>query len=126
MPPQQIPEGELFSRVYLREPTPLRDSPRFRTRLYGYIAQYLWDFRNDFVEIIIRELGISIPTFQTSTNYYEWHILGFFTDSELRDILDSISLGCAGYEGKTRNVEGTSLARLCSKSISGGELRIQA
>ena len=92
MTDNQLPEGQLFSRVYLRRNEPLRDSQRFRTRLSGYFFENFWDLRHDFVKTVQRELGVTIPIFQNLVNTYDWNISAFFATAELRDILDSISL----------------------------------
>lgn len=103
MTDNQAPEGQLFSRVYLRRNEPLRDSQRFRTRLTGYFLDNFWDLRRDFIKAVKRELGVTVPVFAVTTQSYEWNIPAFFASAELRDILDSISLTIAILRMKHQN-----------------------
>lgn len=94
MTDKKIPEGQLFSRVYLLRNQPLRDSQRFRTRLSGYFNEHFWDLRNEFASAIQRELGavVQVSELNTPVKTFMYNIPMFLASAELRDILDSISL----------------------------------
>ena len=86
MSKKEPPEGQLFSRVYLERTEPARDSPRFRTRIYGYYAQH-FSSPNNLAEHIATELGVEVPT---SNGFYNFQQL--FLHAQVRDVLDTISL----------------------------------
>ena len=76
----------LFSRVYLRPDTPIRDSVRFRTR----VESQFYDAAPDRLTLGARiesELGVRVP--RSARGYY-WP--PFFEKAEMRDVLDTITL----------------------------------
>ena len=106
MATKEIPTGELFSRVYLERTAPVRDSPRFRTRLDGFFYQNLYDHRGQLSDEITTELGVSLnTTFGGGPD-----LTLFFATAEIRDILDTISL-------ITRILQGRNYYGLCNRWI---------
>jgi hypothetical protein len=96
----QTEEGDevLFSRAYLKEPSALRDSLRFRRRLFGWFSQNLTGSEYlRFAYDVIEELGASIAQYKVAGPYET-----FFIEGELRDVLDSITLmGKVCGDGRT-------------------------
>src|SRR5687768_9315366 len=81
-------EGELFSRVYLKPTTVLRDSERFRRRLWAWFSETLTtDEVLVFSSLARQELGCGMPVSRYPSSYGD-----FFTKGELRDVLDSVSI----------------------------------
>ena len=83
-----LESGALFSRVYLREESVLRDSERFRRRLHAWFSEHL--YKSDielFSSLVKQELGASISSSAYATQYQS-----FFLEAPVRDVLDCISL----------------------------------
>lgn len=76
----------LFSRVYLRPATPLRDSARFRTRVESQFYDTISE-RSALADRIESELGVRV---KRGYKGYLWNL--FFEEAELRDVLDTITL----------------------------------
>lgn len=76
-----------FSLLYLDRSEPVQDSPRFRMRLYAYFSEHLDFLGGQFVQVIKKELGVEVPV-----SFGEYAFEKFFTHSETRDILDTITL----------------------------------
>jgi hypothetical protein len=88
MPKINKDEGIRFSLLYLERLTPVQDSERFRNRLAAYYEQYLVEwYRDAIVKDIQREIGAKIPIIPGG-----YSVARFFTDNELRDVLDSVTL----------------------------------
>ncbi len=96
-----VPEGELFSRLYFERGAPMRDSMTFRTRLSAYLEQNHWhDFR-EIAEFIKRELGLVVPPRGgTMAVYYD--VPGFVMSTRIHSLCDSITLIWRLIEEKNR------------------------
>ena len=81
-------EGIRFSLLYLERSTPARDSQRFRNRLAVYYRDNLNDYYKDNTRKVIElETGAKVPWV-----VMDYSIPEFIMHSELRDVLDSITL----------------------------------
>lgn len=81
-------KGNRFSLLYLERGTPVRDSKRFRIRLYAMMRDLctqddLWPFS----KMIRSRLGVIVPS-----GYHGSHWNEFFESAEIRDILDCITI----------------------------------
>ena len=83
----ETPVGKRFSFLYLERGKPVQDSERFRKRLSMFAIKTLEDYQSRFYELTALELGVTID--QKS---YEPYFSAFFERSELRDLLDAITL----------------------------------
>lgn len=81
-------KGERFSQVYLTTAELLEDSLRFRRRLA--IPASKISGSNGLADLIHSELGIRVPVTGGYQSHYDWE--RFFEKTELRDVLDSITL----------------------------------
>jgi hypothetical protein len=80
--------GKRFSLLYLDRSKTLRDSERFRNRLAAFYWKELHKyFGEDIRRAIQLEIGAEVPFIVGSYNVSE-----FFKQSELRDLLDSITI----------------------------------
>jgi hypothetical protein len=83
-------EGQRFSFLYLDRSTKLRDSERFRNKLAAFFAQSLSrDYGTDILGAIQLEIGANVPIGRSG---YGYNISEFFKKSEIKDILDSITV----------------------------------
>ena len=87
MSAEQTPQGRRFSHVYVPRGEPVRDDPRMRHRLAALISTFQ-DFEN-FGGVIERELGTHVPSSQFG--YRDWK--KFFTEAQLVDVLDLVTVG---------------------------------
>jgi hypothetical protein len=88
MSKKEIREGQLFSRTYLEHGEPTRDSKRFRTRIQAYFNEVLAEhIEVNLANLIGSQLGVTVAWHQGYLNFQD-----FFSNAELRDILDTISL----------------------------------
>ena len=77
-----------FSLLYLDRSESLRDSKRFRNRLSAFYWESLHKYhKNRIVKSIQLEIGAEVPLIVSSYSVSE-----FFKKSELRDLLDSITV----------------------------------
>lgn len=80
--------GKRFSLLYLDRSKTLRDSARFRNRLAAFYWQSLHEYyKEDIRRAIQLEIGAEVPFIVSSYDVSE-----FFIKSELRDLLDSITI----------------------------------
>ena len=81
-------EGMRFSLLYLDRSESLRDSKRFRNRLAAFYWETLHEYyKNEIVKSIQLEIGAEVPFIVSSYSVSE-----FFKITELRDLLDSITV----------------------------------
>lgn len=88
--------GKLFSKVYLNQGAPTKDSERFRLRL----ASYYWDHLDkhhaaDLQSYYAKEGGIKVPY-----SYTSYSISDMFKENPIRDVLDAITLTFHVLNGK--------------------------
>lgn len=81
-----MPKGQLFSRIYLERSPAAADSKRFRHRLASWIGQHQHSLQ-DLARTIRNELGVS-PT-KPNTSAIDWAY--FLEHAELRDVADTIT-----------------------------------
>lgn len=80
--------GKRFSLLYLDRSKTLRDSKRFRNRLAAFYWESLHKFyESQIIRAIQSEIGAEVPFSVTS-----FSVSAFFKESELRDLLDSITV----------------------------------
>lgn len=85
------PQGRYFSRVYLERGPALSDSPRGRTRIYGYFAHLTeqpGSLRTAIAQSIRMELGVQVPI----ATYIGYDFDAFFKKADMRDVLDAITI----------------------------------
>ncbi|MCJ7508275.1 MAG: hypothetical protein MUO85_06035, partial [candidate division Zixibacteria bacterium] len=83
-------KGKKFSLLYLDRSKTLRDSKRFRNRLAAYYQENLQDSKEGSIMSAIQlEIGAEVPV-AVGISYYS--VTKFFKESELRDLLDSITV----------------------------------
>ncbi|MFI5331211.1 MAG: hypothetical protein ACHQ2F_09305 [Desulfobaccales bacterium] len=81
-------EGQRFSLLYLDRSKILRDSPRFRNRLAAFYWESLFEgYNSKIVAAIQTEIGAEVPS-----AVYGYSVPDFFKETELRDLLDSITV----------------------------------
>lgn len=80
-------EGQRFSLLYLDRSKILRDSQRFRNRLAAFYWKSLHDYQDKIVTAIHLEIGANVPT-----TAYSYDVSDFFKKTDLRDLLDSITV----------------------------------
>ena len=81
-------EGIRFSLLYLDRSKTLGDSQRFRNRLSAFYWEFLHETQqSQIVRAIQLEIGADVP-FAT----YSYSLSDFFKKTELRDLLDSITV----------------------------------
>jgi len=79
--------GKRFSLLYLDRSKTLRDSKKFRNRLAALYWESLHSYEDSIVKAIEREIGAKVPFGMSS-----YIVSQFFEQSELRDLLDSITV----------------------------------
>lgn len=80
--------GKRFSLLYLDRSKTLRDSERFRNRLATFYWKSIHEgYDWDIIQAIQLEIGAEVPSGVTS-----YSVSNFFKQSELRDLLDSITV----------------------------------
>jgi hypothetical protein len=79
MPPDQPPQGQRFSHIYIERSEPVQDSFRMRRRLASLIRDYR---SQELSQRVGRELGIS-----TGRSWYE-----LLEKCELKDVLDLVTI----------------------------------
>ncbi len=85
-----------FSQLYLERGVPSRDSARFRHRLAAYFWERLdKDHNFDCRQVFERETGAAVPFSGT-----RWIFADVFKKSELRDVLDAITITFAVMQQK--------------------------
>lgn len=86
---EDTPVGKRFSHLYMERGEPQKDSKRFRKRLSAYFNEHLdASFNSSVVKAIEQELGVDVPVLGVGYRSFEL----FFDKSELRDVLDSITV----------------------------------
>ena len=81
-------EGVRFSLLYLDRSESLKDSKRFRNRLAAFYRESLHEYdENLIVKSIQLEIGAEVPSM-----YSGYLVSDFFKKTELRDLLDSITV----------------------------------
>lgn len=81
-------KGKRFSLLYLDRSKTLRDSRRFRNRLAAYYQENLQNSKEGSILSAIQlEIGAEVPL-----GFTGYSVLKFFERSELRDLLDSITV----------------------------------
>lgn len=80
-------EGARFSQNYLHLGTPVRDSPRIRTRVSAFYSHLLSMLNKEIGAKIIQEIGASVPIRNGS-----YAMSNFWEACELRDFLDAITV----------------------------------
>lgn len=84
----ETPVGQRFSLVYLERAEPVQDSVRMRKRFATYYYQKCSESYGDkIIKAIHMDLGASVP--MTS---YSYNMHSYFSESELRDILDTVTV----------------------------------
>ena len=86
MDKEDIPIGKRFSHVYINKGEPQQDSTRLRKRLSAFCNQHFNSLIDEFAREIKLELGVDVP------HLYVYNIDDFFTQANLRDVLDSITI----------------------------------
>lgn len=82
--------GKRFSHVYIERGVPQKDSVRLRRRLSAFfVDKFRSDYGNSIAQNIHQELGVCIPVVR---GYILNDFNQFFNKSDLRDVLDSITL----------------------------------
>lgn len=85
----KMTDGQRFSQVYIERGEPSRDSIRFRNRLAAFFGEKLSrNHKGVIAASLCREAGIEIPV-RAAIGY---DMTGMFKNSELRDVLDSITI----------------------------------
>lgn len=97
MEQENIPTGELFSRVYNQRGQPTQDSAVARRRIASFIDNDS-NYESDLATLISIELGEKVPY----NGYYQWE--RFFTNASVQVFLDVITLAYrVGYYSTSRN-----------------------
>jgi hypothetical protein len=81
-----MPEGRLFSHVYLRAQDLLPDSPRFRIRLGAHLLQLAPGLQVQDLCTALRLYGLEVSTFEPE-------FLATFRSCPIGDALDAITIG---------------------------------
>lgn len=88
-------EGKKFSLLYLDRSKSLKDSKRFRNRLAAFYKEFLDTYYDDkIIESIEMEVGAVV----------NGYVPTFIKDTELRDLLDSITVIYKTLLGKDQNI----------------------
>jgi len=80
-------KGKKFSLLYLDRSKPLGDSKRFRNRLAAFYSEELNKYESYIAKAIELQIGAEVPF---GMGFYM--VSDFFRQSELRDLLDSITV----------------------------------
>jgi len=80
-------EGQRFSLLYLDRSKIFKDSQRFRNRLAAFYWKSLFKNNDKIVTAIQSEIGAEVPS-----ALYGYSITDFIKETELRDLLDSITV----------------------------------
>lgn len=81
-----IPEGKLFSRVYLRPSELIQESERARNRFANMFEELSSPERSKLADFIKAELGVQVPV---GYNGYLWE--RWCRSCEMRDLLDALT-----------------------------------
>lgn len=80
-----------FSQTYLRPTEVVANSIRFRRRLFAYHKESLFTQAVQIVSAIQKVTRTHIEYYRSVTGSYHPNLKDFFENSELRDILDSVT-----------------------------------
>src|SRR5262245_58471265 len=96
MPPDDPPQGQRFSHLYIERGEPTQDSQRMRRRLATLVSE-TEDLKSEMGTIVPRELGIAVP-------WTGWGVdwTNFFGTCSLRDALDFVTLAYQHLLNKQR------------------------
>lgn len=97
---QEIPQGQRFSHVYLERGEPTDDSPRMRRRIATLIGKT--DHLFSLGEEIEKELGIHVPVASIGFDGATYNYVKFYSECEIRDLLDSITVAYRMLEQSIR------------------------
>lgn len=89
MPDENLPTGQLFSRLYLERGKPQMDSPRFRARFVAKIDSLSFNkfgARNN----IRLELGLTVGTYGSRPTYFKFE--SFINSIAIADLLSCITI----------------------------------
>jgi hypothetical protein len=90
------PQGQLFSRTYLKRGEPIADSARMRSRLYALVKKLEW---HDGADDIHSETGTQLKYIGYG---YDWD--HFFKTAVIRDVLDSVTLLTRRFRPKIADI----------------------
>lgn len=88
---EDVPKGELFSRLYLERGAPTQDSVQFRTRLAGYLEERHDSEFGEIAQIIKREGGWVVPGYGGTMGVY-YDVPKFVMTTSILSLRDSITL----------------------------------
>jgi hypothetical protein len=83
--PEGTPIGQAFTRVYMRQAVPLRDSPRVRNRLMAAFLQLDQEADIDVAEYLRLHYGLSL------TGPYSFNFRELFSTDAIADVLDAVT-----------------------------------
>lgn len=109
MPDEDIPPGEVYSRVYHAPALAEQDSERMRRRLYELWRQEDGDTAR-FAPLLMAETGVSIRR-----QYHGFNIELFFLEAELRDVFDAITHFWRSQAGTAKQRWAAGVARIFSQ-----------
>jgi hypothetical protein len=112
--------GKRFSHVYLERGEPRADSARARHRVSSWLWGQTTTAREGLGSLIERELGIELPSSGYGTNWSD-----YFSDCELRDFLDTITITYEHFNRGGRTTVATTWLQEVKRIFHEENLRYQ-
>lgn len=121
MPEENIPKGQLYSRVYLQPTETVRDGARMRMRVLRAIEQHIPRHRRgtDFGAAVEGELGIEIVRSAAySSPYVPWEHL-VRKELSVSDLLNVLTMLWRNVDGRSRNNFRNNITRIFAEEAIG-------
>lgn len=87
-----IPEGEFYSRLYVKPGAPLDDSDRFRRRIAAYFLRSLYQYDSDFSNAMGTEIEIETGADYFSSPHGYTGFEKFFLNAPIVDVFTAITI----------------------------------
>jgi hypothetical protein len=87
-----IPEGEFYSRLYIKPGAPLDDSDRFRRRIAAYFLRNIYSYNSGLTNTVGSEIEIETGAPNFSPPHSDNEFDEFFVKSSLVDVFTAITI----------------------------------
>lgn len=121
MPEENLPKGQLYSRIYLQPTETVRDSARMRMRVVRAIQKHIPETRRDtrFGAAVERELGIEIVSSGGySKPYVSWDRL-VRQELSVSDLLDVLTMLWRNSDSRGRDNFRNNITRIFAEEAIG-------
>lgn len=121
MPEENVPIGQLYSRIYLQPTETVRDSKRMRMRVLRAIERHIPSRRRDagFGAAVEGELGIEIVSSGGYSSPHVWWERLVRQELSVSDLLNVMTMLWRGVEGRDRDNFRNNITRIFAEEAIG-------